>query len=135
MAPDGSSDEVTGDLPIDGNSLAHGWATSPLTALSEHVLGAGPVEPGYAESRLTPHLGDLLWAEGAVPTPSGPIELRWRQNDARTLLIGEVTAPAGTRGTIVLRVGETATVYFDGQRVEPGAPIAVEGERASTRSS
>lgn len=28
MAPAGSSDEVTGDLPVDGNSLAHGWATS-----------------------------------------------------------------------------------------------------------
>ncbi len=55
------------------HSLCHGWAAGPTAWLTEHVLGIAPAEPGFACLRLNPHLGDLEWARGAVPTPRGPI--------------------------------------------------------------
>jgi alpha-L-rhamnosidase len=128
MAPDGSSDEVTGDLPVDGNSLAHGWATSPLTALSDHVLGVTPVEPGYGEWRIAPQVGDLRWARGQVPTPYGAIKVRWSRNRRDTRLRLEVAVPEGTTGTIVPPLSwRTSRVLLDGASVPVGQPITIAG--------
>ncbi|MBP8261947.1 MAG: hypothetical protein KA118_20025, partial [Verrucomicrobia bacterium] len=33
-------------------------------------------EPGARAIRVAPHLGDLEWAEGAWPTPFGPVKVR-----------------------------------------------------------
>ena len=57
-------------------SLCHGWAGGPTAFLSEHVLGIAPAAPGFAKVRITPHLGNLKWAEGSYPTPRGPIRVR-----------------------------------------------------------
>lgn len=130
MGQDGTAAELTGSDPIDGNSLAHGWSTGPLIALSEQVLGVTPVEPGYAQWRLEPELGDLRWAQGQVPTPHGAIRVRWfrSRNDSRVRL--EVTAPEGTSGTIIPPVTDRTTrVLLDGQRVPVGDPIVITGGR------
>ena len=58
------------------HSLCHGWASGPTAWLSEHVLGVRIVEPGGKAIRVEPHLGDLAWAEGAVPTPAGLVKVR-----------------------------------------------------------
>jgi len=58
------------------HSLCHGWAAGPTAWMSEHVLGLSPAAPGWSEARLAPHLGDLSWAEGTVPTPHGVIRVR-----------------------------------------------------------
>lgn len=58
------------------HSLCHGWASGPTAWLSEHVLGIQVLEPGCKRVRIDPHLGDLQWAEGAVPTPQGVLEVR-----------------------------------------------------------
>lgn len=66
------------------HSLCHGWASGPTAWLSRHVLGVEIVEPGCAKVRITPHLGDLEWAEGTFPTPFGPIHVRHeRLSDGR----------------------------------------------------
>ena len=57
------------------HSFCHGWASGPTAWLSAHVLGIEPVEPGFKTVRITPHLGQLDWAEGAFPTPYGVIEV------------------------------------------------------------
>jgi len=58
------------------HSLCHGWASGPTSWLSEYVLGVQVVEPGCRIVRITPHLGDLEWAEGTFPTPYGVISIR-----------------------------------------------------------
>ncbi len=58
------------------HSLCHGWASGPTAWLSEHVLGIQILEPGARAIRVAPHLGDLEWAEGAYPTPFGPVKVR-----------------------------------------------------------
>jgi len=57
------------------HSFCHGWASGPTAWLSAHVLGIEPVEPGCKTVRITPHLGQLEWAEGTFPTPYGVIEV------------------------------------------------------------
>ncbi|HOF87044.1 MAG TPA: alpha-L-rhamnosidase C-terminal domain-containing protein [Armatimonadota bacterium] len=61
------------------HSLCHGWSAGPTAWLSEHVLGVTPLLPGCRAVRIAPHLGDLAFAEGAYPTPYGPIVLVHRR--------------------------------------------------------
>lgn len=60
------------------HSLCHGWASGPTAWLSDHVLGVEILEPGCKRVRITPHLGDLTWAEGTYPTPYGNIAIEHR---------------------------------------------------------
>jgi hypothetical protein len=76
------------------HSLCHGWASGPTAWLSQHVLGVEIVEPGYKVVRINPHLGDLEWVEGAVPTPFGDIKISHRK-DAEGNVVSKVDAPAG----------------------------------------
>lgn len=97
-------------------SLAHGWSSGPTSALSEYTLGIRPRTPGYGSWIVAPQPDDLRWAEGQVPTPRGPVAVRWRREERRFELW--VTAPAGTAGTITVpgSVGEAA-VWFNGHPV------------------
>lgn len=54
----------------------HGWSSTPTRDLTTRVLGVEPAEPGFASVRVQPALGGLEWAEGVVPTPSGPVRVR-----------------------------------------------------------
>jgi alpha-L-rhamnosidase len=84
-------------------SLSHGWASTPASALPGYVLGIQPSSPGYANWTVAPHPGDLSWAEGQVPTPHGTLGVKWGQRNGRFTLA--VTAPAGTKGTVVVPAG------------------------------
>ncbi len=53
------------------HSFCHGWASGPTSYLSEYVLGVKVIEPGCKVVKIEPHLGDLQWAEGTFPTPTG----------------------------------------------------------------
>lgn len=76
------------------HSLCHGWASGPTAWLSQHVLGVQILEPGCKRVRIDPRLGDLAWAEGAYPTPLGPLRVRHeRQADGQ--IRSRIQAPAG----------------------------------------
>lgn len=47
--------------------------------MSEQVLGIRILEPGCRKIEITPHLGDLDFAEGAYPTPYGEIYVSARK--------------------------------------------------------
>ena len=76
------------------HSLCHGWASGPTAWLSETVLGITPLEPGFKRVRIAPQLGRLRWAEGAYPTPLGPITVR-HERQADGTVKSTVAAPAG----------------------------------------
>ena len=57
-------------------SFSHGWSTGPTGFLSEYVLGVRPTSGGMKTVEIVPFLGDLAWAEGSVPAPSGLIHVR-----------------------------------------------------------
>lgn len=55
---------------------AHAWSCTPVKDLVMHVLGVTPSVAGCTVVRVAPHLGDLDWAEGRVPTPYGLVRVR-----------------------------------------------------------
>ena len=58
-----------------GKSLCHAWGASPVYLLGRYYLGVSPTRPGYEEFEIRPHLGDLDWMEGDVPTPKGLVHV------------------------------------------------------------
>ncbi|MBQ9431521.1 MAG: alpha-L-rhamnosidase [Kiritimatiellae bacterium] len=55
------------------HSLCHGWSSGPAAWLIHHVLGITAVETGCKTVRVKPFLGDLEWAEGSFPLPTGEV--------------------------------------------------------------
>jgi hypothetical protein len=78
------------------HSLCHGWASGPTAWLSENVLGITPLEPGFRRVRVAPQLGRLAWAEGAYPTPHGPIRVRHERRPDGTVASQIAAPPAVT---------------------------------------
>jgi hypothetical protein len=84
-----------GGRPTDRTpSYDAGWSSGAAPALTQYVLGVEPTSPGFRTFTVSPHLGDLRFASGDVPTPHGPISVRWEQTDGDLLLY--VVAPPGT---------------------------------------
>jgi hypothetical protein len=101
IGPDGTATEAR-------TSLAHGWASGPTPIMTGYVLGVQPAGPGYQTFTVAPHFGSLRWAEGAVPTPHGPIFVRWARDGRRFSLTVEV--PAGTTAFIDVPGGRHLTL-------------------------
>jgi hypothetical protein len=105
----------TGGVNRATASLAHGWAASPTVQLTEQVLGIAPVGPGYATWAIRPHPGNLPWAQGAVPTRYGTVNVGWWSNDGGFRLHADT--PQGTSGTIAVPVVGRAVVRVNGHAV------------------
>jgi hypothetical protein len=101
IGPDGTATEAR-------TSLAHGWASGPTPIMTGYVLGVQPADPGYQTFTVAPHPGSLRWAEGAAPTPYGPIFVRWAR--AGHLLAVTVAAPAQTTARIEFPDGRHVTL-------------------------
>lgn len=79
-------------------SLSHGWSAGPTNWLTERVLGVRSTGRGFATFTIDPNLGDLAWATGTVPTPSGPIKVRVDHVGNRYRI--HTTVPNGLQGKI-----------------------------------
>ncbi|MDQ2731102.1 MAG: hypothetical protein M3Y56_05540 [Armatimonadota bacterium] len=117
-------------------SLSHGWSSGPTGYLTERILGVRPTSGGFKTAEITPHLGDLQWAAGVVPTPHGPIRLNASQQGARTVLRltlpPGIDAQVGVPGTTLSLNGHsiTPTSQSDGVsylRLKSGGKYVVEG--------
>ncbi|MCL5103843.1 MAG: glycoside hydrolase family 78 protein [Armatimonadetes bacterium] len=75
-------------------SYCHAWSAAPAFALPAYVLGVQPIEPGFAKFSLRPYLGDLAFAGGIVPTPSGEVHVEIRRDDG--VIIITFSVPPGT---------------------------------------
>jgi alpha-L-rhamnosidase len=116
MTPDAVPDSIA-------TSLAHGWGSGPTSALSKYVLGVRPVSPGYKTWLVEPQSGDLTWAKGRVPTPYGPIEVRWEKEGNEFILRVEV--PEGTSGTVGVPVSESpGMLLVNGRKLKGGTTIS-----------
>ncbi len=78
------------------HSLAHGWASGPTPWLTEHVLGFSVVAPGCKIIKITPHLGDLDFAEGTFPTPYGIVKVK-HTKAADGKIVSTISAPKEVR--------------------------------------
>lgn len=78
-------------------SHCHAWSAAPAAFLPERVLGILPTAPGFRRVRIEPFAGDLAWARGRVPLPSGQtVDVAWTRGDDGVLDV-TVTAPEGVQ--------------------------------------
>jgi hypothetical protein len=88
-------------LPTRGfDSLAHAWGAGPTQLLTESVLGATAVDPGYATWQVQPHPADVAWAQGQVPTANGSLSVKWAQDTKAGKFHLRVVSPAGSSGAV-----------------------------------
>jgi len=83
-----------------GGDLSHGWCSTPLVQMSQRILGVEPASPGFKSITIRPHVGDLTWAKGKVPTPQGDVVVSWQWADNKIAL--EVTVPDGAEAEVIL---------------------------------
>ncbi|WP_203906193.1 carbohydrate-binding protein [Rhizocola hellebori] len=97
-------------LPDRGfDSLAHAWGAGPTQVLTESVLGATAVNPGYSTWQVKPHQANLAWAQGQVPTANGSLIVRWAQDTASQFHL-QVTSPSGTSGEVWVPLASAGSV-------------------------
>ena len=84
----------------NSGDLSHGWCSTPLVQMSQRILGVEPSSSGFKTMTIHPHVCDLTWAKGKVPTPHGDVEISWTWADDKIVL--EATIPEGTEAEIVL---------------------------------
>ena len=58
------------------HSFCHGWSAGPAAWCIAHILGLEALDAGGKTVRVRPFLGDLDWAEGALPTAQGVVRVR-----------------------------------------------------------
>ena len=75
-------------------SCDHGFAShGGVHVLFRDVLGLQEVDTVNKTVQVRFTDSRLDWCEGRIPTPDGPIALRWRKQDGK--LIYQLTTPAG----------------------------------------
>ncbi|KAI1764954.1 glycoside hydrolase family 78 protein [Hypoxylon sp. FL1150] len=111
-------------------SHSHGWATGPVTALTEYVLGLSITSQAGSTWQLAPHFGDLQHVEGGFTTSLGKYSAAWTlDNDGGYVL--EYSAPEDTSGVLILpesnRSGSNE-IMVDGQSVMGYSSQSVESD-------
>jgi hypothetical protein len=97
--------------------LAHAWSTA-APALSMFVLGVHPATAGFERWTIAPQPVDLRWAQGATPTPKGPINVLWRRGDGDRSFVLTIEAPKSTSGAVVVPLlGKDRDIAMDGRLV------------------
>ena len=99
----------------------HAWGAAPANLFPRFILGAQPLTPGWARAAIRPNPGALASAEGKIPTPRGPIKIRWTNTNSSQLsltlpagLSARVEVPAPPHSTRVLLNGQPIAARRDG---------------------
>jgi alpha-L-rhamnosidase len=112
----------------NGGDLSHGWCSTPLVQMSAHVLGVTPSSPGFKTIAIQPHLCDLTWAKGRVPTPHGDVAVSWTRESGKftAKFTLEVDVPTGCEADVTLPAGLFAkpTIHLDGRRAAAKAHVS-----------
>lgn len=78
------------------HSFCHGWSSGPAAWCINHVLGLEALDVGGRTVRVKPFLGDLAWAEGALPTAQGVVRVRHERRPDGTIDT-KIDAPKGVK--------------------------------------
>lgn len=92
----------------------HAWGAAPANLLPRYVLGVRAATPGWARASIRPLPGGLRSAEGKVPTPRGPVWVRWIRGDTFRL---SLTLPPGMSAQVRLPVEGPTDVTVNGKHV------------------
>ena len=97
--------------PVTERSECHGWSCIPMYEASAMILGVNPAEDGYRKVKIKPHVLDLEYAKGRVPTPFGYIDVSWENKDGKFTL--DVFCSEPVEMEIVCPGGKTERVFAE----------------------
>jgi hypothetical protein len=86
-------------------SYNHPWAGGALPVLSQNIAGITPTSVAWETFEVRPQLGTLKSIDATVPSPKGPIRVTIHREEKRITV--KLTAPAGTKGKVILPDGGT----------------------------
>ncbi|MEI7730849.1 MAG: family 78 glycoside hydrolase catalytic domain [Verrucomicrobiota bacterium] len=89
----------------------HAWGAAPANLLSRYVLGVKPLKPGWSRAVIRPNPGTLKSAEGKIPTPRGPVAVRWESGTTFKL---SLALPPTMSAQVHLPAAENSTGVFVG---------------------
>jgi hypothetical protein len=90
----------------------HAWGAAPANLLPRYVLGARPLTPGWRRAVIRPNPGTLQSAEGKIPTPRGPVLVRWERATTFKLWL---TLPPDVGAQVHLPAVNSTGVFIDGR--------------------
>ena len=97
--------------------------------MSQRIAGLEPAELGWGRYRVAPQLSGLDSVEAWAPTPAGELRVRWRRDgDA---VVGEIEAPEGLAGELV--VPEGRRVVIGGTALAEAAAYPIGGGTTTLR--
>jgi hypothetical protein len=94
----------------------HAWGAAPANLLPRYVLGARPLAPGWKRALVRPNTGSLKSADGRIPSPKGPILVKWK-NDAGFRL--SIKLPDGIAAKVELPASTSSRGVFIGEKPVP----------------
>jgi alpha-L-rhamnosidase len=108
--------EVWNPSDIIGDSMSHGWGANVSLEIQMALLGVRPTQPGLATFSVTPPLHALTFANGAVPTPRGPIAVSWRRGSSGAHGFSlSITVPVNASAEVRIPAKSEAGVTESGQ--------------------
>jgi hypothetical protein len=132
-------DDTSAPDSVPEGTCCHSWTGGPAVLLGQEILGVKPLEPGFRKVLIRPHWADFRFVRGAVPTPQGPIEIRWDGARRWSFKIPPCQATVGVPAGPVRLDGRTVTgrreadgyLYFDvtqgGEHVVESGPVSPAG--------
>jgi alpha-L-rhamnosidase len=84
--------------PEPTRSDSHAWSAHPTLDLLTIVAGIAPGSPGFESVRITPHLGTLQHVAATMPTPKGPVAVRYTRENKQWK--AAITLPPGLSGEL-----------------------------------
>ena len=78
------------------DSITDSMGSGPAAWCISHVLGIEALDVGGKTVRVRPFLGDLAWAEGALPTAQGVVRVR-HEKRADGTIDTKIDAPPGVK--------------------------------------
>ncbi len=100
----------------DSGDYSHAWGCTPLFQMSSHVLGITPTSPGFKTISIRPEPCDLTWAQGAMPTPKGKVEVAWRRSSTEFRVRAKIP-PCSSAELEMPSLGAATELTVDGVRV------------------
>lgn len=98
----------------------HAWGAAPANLFPRYILGAQPLAPGWTRVAIAPRVGDVKNAGGKIPTPRGPLHVRWENGETFKL---SLSLPPGSNAQVKLPADEKSTGVSSG-----GKPVAAHRE-------
>ena len=116
--------------PKGVRSLVHAGAVFVGYVMSTRIAGIQPTAPGFDECTIRPHVGDLEWARGIMPTPKGDLTVEWRRSDGGLRLTAEI--PDGATATVELpgNLVSDPVLIHNGARVDVPEPASTDAASA-----